>query len=104
MKCLYYLSPTLDISKKVSDDLHDAGQLDWYLHVISKDETGLAQKHIHSSNYLETLDLFRGTTIGGLIGLAISSIAVLVALYTEYFGASFPGLAYILFIAFFTRS
>ena len=102
MKCLYYLSPTLDISKKVSDDLHDAGQLDWYLHVISKDETGLAQKHIHSSNYLETLDLFRGTTVGGLIGLILSSIAVMIAFYTDYFGTALPNLAYIMFIIFFT--
>ena len=96
MKCLYYLSPTLDISKKVSDDLHDAGQLDWYLHVISKDETGLVQQHIHSSNYLETLDLFRGTTIGGLIGFVLSSIAALIVFYTQYFGESFPTTAYFL--------
>jgi len=102
MKCLYYLSPTLDISKKVSDDLHEAGQLDWYIHVISKDETGLVQKHIHSSNYLETLDLFRGTTIGGLMGFVLSSIAVAIAYYTQYFGDSFPTTAYLIFIAFFT--
>jgi hypothetical protein len=102
MKCLYYISPTLGISKKVSDDLHDAGQLDWYLHVISKDETGLLQKRIHSSNYLETLDLFRGTTIGGLIGFVFSSIAVSIALYTQYFGESFPNTAYFMFVVFFT--
>ncbi|MGK0268156.1 MAG: hypothetical protein ACI8Y3_000769 [Paraglaciecola sp.] len=102
MKCLYYLSPTLDISKKVSDDLHDAGHLDWYLHVISKDESGLIQKHIHSSNYLETLDLFRGTTIGGLIGFVLSSIAVSVGWYTQYFGDSFPTEAYFIFVAFLT--
>jgi len=34
----------LDISKQVSDDLHEAGQLDWYIHVLSRDEIGLAQK------------------------------------------------------------
>ena len=102
MKCLYYLSPTLDISKKVSDDLHDAGQLDWYLHVISKDESGLMQKHIHSSNYLETLDLFRGTTIGGAIGFVLSLVAVMVAVYTQPFGTEVPTYAYLLFIAFLT--
>ena len=86
MKCLYYLSPTLDISKRVSDDLHEAGVLDWYIHVISKDETGLNQKHIHSSNFLETLDLFRGTTVGGIIGFIVSLIIVAVAIQTEPFG------------------
>ena len=102
MKCLYFLSPTLDVSQKVSDDLHEAGLLDWYLHVISKDETGLVQKHIHSSNYLETLDLFHGTTVGGLIGFALSSITVAAAVFTEYLGPSVPALAYFLFIVFFT--
>jgi len=102
MKCLYFLSPTLDVSKKVSDDLHETGLLDWYLHVISKDESGLTQKHIHSSNYLETLDLVRGTTVGGLICFSISSIAVLIAIYSDYFGDSIPTIAYFIFIGFIT--
>jgi hypothetical protein len=102
MKCLYYLSPNLDISKQVSDDLHEAGQLDWYIHVLSRDEIGLAQKHIHSSNYLETLDLFRGTAIGGLIGFVLSFLAVMFVLYIDYFGQAVPNWAYFVFIIFIT--
>ena len=102
MKCLYYLSPNLDISKRVSDDLHEAGILDWYIHVISKDETGLNQKHIHSSNYLETLDLFRGTTVGGIIGFVVSLIIGAIAVKTEPFGFPLSNTIYFLMILFLT--
>jgi len=102
MKCLYYLSPTLDVSQKVSDDLHEIGVLDWYLHVISKDETGLVQKHIHSSNYLETLDLVRGTTVGGTIGFLVGLVLVGLTVYYEPFGGPISGTIYFLIVLFFT--
>ncbi|TQV85556.1 hypothetical protein [Aliikangiella coralliicola] len=102
MKCFYYLSPTLDISKRVSDDLHEAGLLDWYLHVVSKDEAGLNQKHIHSSNYLETLDLFRGTTIGGIIGFVLSLILIGLAVKFEPFGFPLSNTIYFVIVLFFT--
>jgi len=102
MKCFYYLSPTLDISKKVSDDLHEAGLLDWYLHVISKDEDGLNQKHIHSSNYLETLDLFRGTTVGGAIGFVFALFVVAMAVVFEPYGQPLSNTVYFLILLFFT--
>ena len=57
MKCLYYLAPTLDSTHGISDDLHEVGVKDFFVHVISRDEAGLKQQHIHSSNYLETLDI-----------------------------------------------
>mgnify|MGYP000276307544 FL=1 len=57
MKCLYFLAPTLASTHDVSADLHAAGVEDFYLHVICKDESGLKKQHIHSSNYLETLDV-----------------------------------------------
>ncbi len=98
MKCLYFLSPNLDSSKKVSDDLHEAGLLDWYLHVISKDETGLVEKHIHSSNYLETLDLFRGSTIGGVIGFIVALVLAGLTAYYDPFGVPAPSFVYLIMI------
>ena len=59
MNCLYYLAPTLDSTHQVTDDLHTAGVRDFFIHVISKDEHGLGEHHLHSSNYLETLDIVR---------------------------------------------
>src|SRR5580765_7116877 len=64
MNCLYYLAPTLESTHRISDDLHAAGMKDFFLHVISKDESGLELEHIHSSNYLETLDIIRDGFIG----------------------------------------
>ena len=64
MKCMYYLAPTLDDTQRISDDLHEAGVNDWFLHVVSKDEAGLRREKLHSSNYLETLDVVRDGFIG----------------------------------------
>jgi hypothetical protein len=100
MKCLYYLSPNLDISKKVSDGLHEASQLDWHMHVLSRNETCLAQKHFHSSNDLETLDLFRGTATVRLIGFVLSLVAVMIVLYIDYFDPAISNWTYFVFIIF----
>ncbi len=64
MKCLYYLTATLNSVRDITDDLHQAGINDWFIHALSKDEDGLAKHKIHSSNYLEQLDLLRyGITV-----------------------------------------
>jgi hypothetical protein len=57
MKCLYYVAPELDSTSRVSEDLHDVGIDDFFVHVIAKDESGLKKRHIHTGNYLETLDI-----------------------------------------------
>ncbi|MDP6674682.1 MAG: hypothetical protein QGH93_07535, partial [Gammaproteobacteria bacterium] len=74
MKCIYYLAPTLDSTSSVSNDLHNVGVNDWFLHVISKDEAGLKKEKIHSSNYLETLDFMRCGLIGANIGFIVVSV------------------------------
>ena len=69
MKCLYYVAPELESTSRVSDDLHDVGLDDFFVHVIAKDESGLKKRHIHSANYLETLDVIREGFVGAAIGL-----------------------------------
>jgi hypothetical protein len=76
MKCLYYLAPTLKSTHDISEDLHEVGVQDFFLHVICKDELGLRQQHIHSSNYLETLDLIRDGVIGAVVGFVAGAIGV----------------------------
>ena len=94
MKCIYYLSPSLVETHKISDDLHETGVNDWFIHIISKDEAGLRREHLHSSNYLETLDFIRDGFIGAaggfLIGLAFAFILKL----TQPFGPDVPIWAY----------
>ena len=96
MNCLYFLAPTLESTRQISDDLQAAGVKDFFLHVISKDESGLKTQHIHSSNYLETLDLVRDGFIGAGIGLLFGVLLVVGTLYFEPFGPNVPVIVYVL--------
>jgi hypothetical protein len=74
MKCLYYVAPELESTSKVFDDLHDVGIDDFYVHVIAKDESGLKKREIHTSNYLETLDVVRNGFLGAALGFFVGVI------------------------------
>jgi hypothetical protein len=96
MNCLYYLAPTLDSTRQIIDDLHAVGVQDFFLHVISKDEAGLRTQQIHSSNYLETLDIIRDGFIGAAIGLVAGLVLALLAMYFEPFGTEVPPIVYVI--------
>lgn len=98
MNCLYYLAPTLDSTHRVCDDLHAAGVKDFFLHVISKNESGLKTQHIHSSNYLETLDIVRDGFIGAAIGLIVGLIGAALLMYFEPFGPEVPSFVYLIVV------
>lgn len=101
MKCLYYLSPSLDSTRAISTDLHAVGVRDWYIHVISKDEAGLKKRRIHASNYIETMDFMRAGLVGAYLGFAFGVLGALLLVAIKPFGdvSSFP---YILFVIFAT--
>lgn len=99
MKCLYYLAPTLKETHRISDDLHEAGVNDWFLHVVSKDEAGLKKQQLHSSNYLETLDLVRDGVIGANIGFIIGVIGAALMMFFEPFGPNVPNYVYLIIVA-----
>ena len=99
MNCLYYLAPTLDSTHRISDDLHAAGIEDFYLHVVSKDESGLKNEHIHSSNYLETHDIVRDGLIGAALGFLAGLAGAALLMYFEPMGQGIPNVVY-LFVVF----
>jgi len=100
MKCLYYLAPTLKETHQISDDLHKAGVNDWFLHVVSKDEAGLKKEQLHSSNYLETLDIVRDGVIGANIGFIVGVIGAALMMFLEPFGPDVvPAYVYLIIIA-----
>lgn len=94
MKCYYYLSPNLASTEHIAEDLHQSGVSDWFMHIVSKDEAGLSRKQLHSSNYLETLDLIRHGLIGAVSGLVTGlGLAVLLTVFNP-FGIEISLLAY----------
>lgn len=102
MKCFYYLAPNLESTHRISEDLHSVGLLDWFLHVISKDEAGLKREHIHSSNYLETTDIIRDGIIGANLGFIGAVIAAGLFMIFEPFGPGTPKVVYFFVIVVFT--
>ena len=101
MKCLYYLTSNLENARKITDDLHEAGIGDWYIHVLSKDEAGLKKEKIHSSNYLEQLDILRYGIIGGIAGLVVGLIAAGLMNWAKLFGPELPPIVNYAVIGFF---
>jgi hypothetical protein len=99
MKCMYYLAPNLVSTHQVSDDLHDVGIDNWHVHVISKDEAGLKNEKIHSSNWLETTDLLRDGFIGANFGFIIGVLLAGSLLLFQPFGPGFPNIAYVFLVA-----
>ena len=99
MKCFYYLAPTLKSTHEISDDLHGVGIKDFYIHVISKDESGLRQHHIHSSNYLETLDVIRVGFMGAALGFFVGLMCIEAMRYFQPFGPDVPEYVYLIVAA-----
>lgn len=102
MKCLYYLTSSLDSTRKITDDLNQSGINDWFMHVLSKDETGFQKNKTHSSNYLEQLDILRYGIIGAVSGFVVGLIAAFLVNYTDLFGTDMPTIVYFAVIGFFT--
>lgn len=93
MKCFYYLTPTLESTQKISEDLQEVGVNDWFLHVISKDEAGLKKEQLHSSNWLETLDLLRYGFIGANIGFICGVLFAIFLMFFQPLGPNVPNIA-----------
>lgn len=102
MKCFYYIAPSLTSTQQISNDLHEAGILDWFLHIIARDEAGLRREHLHSSNYLETTDLLRDGLIGANIGFFLAVIAAGLVMHFEPFGPETPKIVYFAVVVVFT--
>jgi len=99
MKCMYYLAPTLVSTSQIAEDLHDVGIEDWNVHVISKDEAGLKNDKVNSSNWLETTDLLRDGFIGANIGFILGVLAAGSILLFAPFGPDVPKIAFIFMVA-----
>lgn len=102
MRCFYYLAPSLQTAQKISTDLQNVGVLDWFVHIIARDEAGLKREHLHSSNYLETTDILRDGLIGANIGFIIAVLAAGTVMLLEPFGPQTPKMVYFAVVVVFT--
>lgn len=86
MKCIYFLSPTLKSAEQISQDIKSIGVDEWFIHIHSKNESGVVRQRLHSSNYLETLDFLRKGIMGAGIGFVAGVIMAFVAAFGQIFG------------------
>lgn len=93
MKCMYYLAPNLVSTHQISDDLHNVGVDDWFVHIVSKDEEGLKRDKLHSSNWLETTDLIRDGFIGANFGFIVGALLAFLLIFFQPFGPNVPSVA-----------
>lgn len=94
MKCLYYLTSSIDTTCSISDDIHEVGVNDWFLHIISKDHVGIKKHRLHSGNYIEQLDIMRDGIVGAFIGFFLGLITIAVIIFNEYFPPEVPDISY----------
>jgi len=102
MKCIYYLTSTLESSHKISDDLNQAGVGDWFIHILSRDDSGIKREKLHSSNYLERLDILRYGLLGAMLGFAAGAIVALIVAQIKLFGEEIPAIVYYAIVVVFT--
>ncbi|MCW8884979.1 MAG: hypothetical protein OQK12_06945 [Motiliproteus sp.] len=74
MKRLYYLTQDLQLTRKISDDIHQAGITDWHFRVVCKDPSGLYQQQIHSASPFIRLDIIHTAERGGMIGTLFGGV------------------------------
>ncbi|MEH6651693.1 MAG: hypothetical protein V7707_16865 [Motiliproteus sp.] len=68
----YFIADSLNTTEQVSELLHQQLQInDSHFHVLSRDNNGLKEHHLHPANLLQQRDLIHGATMGAITGLVI---------------------------------
>lgn len=76
MKRHYYISDDLDDLEVIEQQLEAAGVSTPQIHVLSKDDSGVHQHHLHQVEPVLKKDVVKGTKTGAVVG-AIGAVAVL---------------------------
>mgnify|MGYP006132901147 CR=1 FL=1 len=83
MKRHYYISDDLDDLEIVERDLEASGVSTPQIHVLSNDEAGVEDHHLHTVEGVLKKDVVHGTELGAVVGIVAAAI-ILVA--NGYFG------------------
>lgn len=79
MKRYYFINDNLDELEQVEQELERGGISTPHIHVLSKDDAGVQQHHLHEVNTFMRQDVVRSGEYGALIGIGISLLAVAIA-------------------------
>jgi hypothetical protein len=74
MKRHYYVSDDLDDLELIENQLEDAGVSTPQIHVLSEDDAGLEEHHLHQVEAVLKKDVVHGTEIGAVIGVLGAAI------------------------------
>lgn len=82
MKRNYYISDDLDDLEIVERDLEAAGVTTPQIHVLSKDDAGVEQHHLHQVEAVLKKDVVHGTERGAIIGVIGAALVIGVAWFS----------------------
>lgn len=76
----YFISDNLDDLEVLEEELEEAGVTTPQIHVLSNDDTGLANhRHLHEVLSFMKKDLIRSLMIGAVVGVVLSSLIIVAA-------------------------
>ena len=78
MKRQYFICDDLDELEVAQNELFDAGVLDHQVHILSDDEKGLHEHHMHGVNAFSKTDIIQSTLRGAIIGIGLSALTLLI--------------------------
>ena len=79
MKRHYYISDDLDDLEIVERDLESAGVTTPQIHVLSEDDSGVEQHHLHNVEAVLKKDVVHGTELGAVVGVIGAAAIILLA-------------------------
>lgn len=82
MKRNYYISNDLDDLAAVERDLEAAGVTTPQIHVLSKDDAGVEERHLHKVEAVLKKDVVYGTRRGAVIGVIGAAIVIGIAWFS----------------------
>jgi hypothetical protein len=95
----YFLTPSLGLTKEVTDILHHQLKIKKrHIHVVSRDESGLKQHQLRVANIYQQKDLVRGAELGAMIGSFFSLMLFNCAIMAMLFWTVDPTLKQTIFL------
>ncbi len=82
MKRHYYISDDLDDLEVIERQLEDAGVTTPQIHVLSEDDAGLEEHHLHQVEAVLKKDVVHGTEIGAVVGVIGAALVLTLAYFS----------------------